>query len=64
MSDNDLGFDADEFLSLSKSERARLCRALAHRAQQLADKAGAPYRDAYAEIARQWRELADELEKI
>jgi len=61
--DDDLDFDADEFLGCTPTERARRCRAQAHRAQELADKAEPAFRDEYAKIAKQWRELADELEK-
>ena len=64
MSDkDDLYFDAARFLGASPLERARLCRALARSAQQLAEKTEPPVRDSYVKIAKQWGDLAHELEK-
>lgn len=62
MSD-DPGFDADEFIRLPIADRVRLCRRLAQRAQALADKAEPAFRHGYADIAKKWRQLADEMEK-
>ena len=59
----ELNFNADEFLKLSSLERVGLCRTLADRARALSDKAHANHRDAYAEIARQWTRLAEEMER-
>jgi hypothetical protein len=61
MSD-DLNFNAEEFLRLPVTDRVRLCRRLAQRAQELAEKAEPSFRSAYADIALKWRELADEME--
>ncbi len=59
----ELDFNADDFLKLSIVERAGLCRTLADRARALSDMAHANHRDAYAEIARQWTRLAEEMER-
>ena len=60
---DDLNFNADEFLKLPISDRVRLCWRLAQRAQELAEKAEPSFRAAYADIAKKWREIADEVEK-
>ena len=59
----DLDFDADEFLKLPIAERVRLCRALTERARALSKAVQPNHRTAYAEIAKQWAELADEMER-
>ena len=62
MPDNDdLVFDVERFASAPPADRPRLCRALGLRAQQLADEAEPQFRDAYAKMAQQWMELADEI---
>jgi len=58
-----LDFNAEEFLKLPLKERVKLCRALGERANTLAAKASPKYRVYYAEIAKQWLILADEMEQ-
>ena len=57
----ELSFNAKEFLSQPIDRRVRLCVLLADRAEQLARTSDPKLRDCYAEIARQWQLLADEL---
>ena len=64
MSDQNLDFEAETFLALSVKDRVQLCRRLAERAQELADAADPNYRASYLEIARNWLELADEMQRI
>ena len=63
MADN-LDFDAETFLALPVKDRVRLCKRLAERAQELADAADPTYRVGYLEIARNWLELADEMQRV
>ena len=63
MADN-LDFDAETFLALPVKDRVHLCRRLAERAQELADAAGPMFRVGYLEIARNWLELADEMQRV
>jgi len=56
-------FKAEEFLSLSPKERVRWCRRMAREADSLAIAANAELRAAYADLAKQWSLLADEIER-
>jgi len=56
-------FSADDFENLSPSERVRHCREMAKRALALSQTAPPSHRKAYSEIARQWGELADDIER-
>jgi hypothetical protein len=56
-------FSADDFENLSPAERVRHCREMAKRALAHAQSAPPTHRDAYSEIARQWDELADDIER-
>jgi hypothetical protein len=58
-----LDFDAKTFLSLSLEERVKLCRELGRRARALGDDSDPTFRRFYEEIARQWIELAAEMEQ-
>lgn len=58
----ELNFEANEFLKLPVGERIRRCRLLAKRATALAAGSTGDHRDAYAEIAKQWLRLADDME--
>jgi hypothetical protein len=59
----EIEFNAEEFLRLPLEERIRLCRRLAEHAQALGEQASPKYRDYYAEIAKQWQILADEMQQ-
>jgi hypothetical protein len=61
---NNLSFDAATFLALSVEERVELCKRSAKRAQELADTAGPNYRASYLDIAKNWLQLADEMERV
>jgi len=56
-------FSAEDFENLSPPERGRHCREMAKRALALAQAAPPNHRKAYSEIARQWGELADDIER-
>ena len=56
-------FSADDFENLSPPERVRHCREMAKRAFALSQTALPGHRKAYSEIARQWGELADDIER-
>ena len=61
---SDLDFNAQEFMSLTLTEQARLCRLQAHRAIALVRLATNEHRKAaYADIANQWLSLANEMER-
>jgi hypothetical protein len=55
---------ADEFLMLSVEGRIRKCRALAENARQVAASADPSLRSDYIQLAHDWSELADEMEKL
>jgi hypothetical protein len=56
-----LDFDADEFMKMMPSQRARMCRLLAARAKKIADRD--PHRrEHYLQIAKTWIMLAEEIE--
>jgi len=59
----DLNFSPEEFQKLTVGERIALCRKLAERAQEHAERAHAPHRAQYLDIASQWRMLAEEMER-
>jgi len=54
-------FKAEEFLRLSPQERVKWCRRMAQEAENLAATANANLRTAYADLARQWSLLAEEI---
>jgi hypothetical protein len=54
-------FRADEFNLLSPRERVQWCRRMALEADRLAEQASPRVRIAYAELAKQWSALADEI---
>ena len=60
----ELFFNAEQFLALSTKDRVNLCKRLAERAQELADAAAPKYRDNYLDIAKNWLQLADEMERV
>ena len=60
----ELFFDAEQFLALSTKDRVNLCKRLAERAQELADAAAPKYRGNYLDIAKNWLQLADEMERV
>ena len=57
----ELRFTADEWEKLSPPERIRRCRLLADEAEKLAAAAAPALRAAYADLAQQWRTLANEM---
>jgi hypothetical protein len=56
-------FDAESWNDMPPAERIRRCMLFAREANQLASKASADVRDAYADLAKQWLDLAAEIEK-
>jgi hypothetical protein len=60
---DDEEFNAEAFLKLPVKERVKLCRRLAERAEALAAQASPKYRGYYAEIAKQWQTLAEEMDQ-
>ena len=60
----ELDFKAEEWLSLSLELRAKKCRFLAAEATKDAVKAPAETRALYADLARQWLTLADEIAAV
>jgi len=61
---NEPAFDAATFLALSVGDRVELCKRLAKHAQELADRAGPDYRASYLDIAKNWLQLAEEMERV
>jgi hypothetical protein len=61
--DMEPNFRADEFSRLTPLERVSWCRQMALEADRLADQASLRVRSAYAELAKQWTALADEIER-
>lgn len=58
----ELEFDAKAWNDMPTSERIRHCMHFAREANQLASRASADVRDAYADLAKQWLDLAAEIE--
>jgi hypothetical protein len=56
-------FKAEEFLMLSPIERIKWCRAMAQEAESLAAGASGELRTAYADLAKQWTLLAQEISR-
>ena len=54
-------FKAEEFLSLTPQERVKWCRRMAQEAETLASTANSELRAAYADLAKQWALLAEEI---
>jgi hypothetical protein len=57
-------FDGAVFMNLSRDERIAKCRQMATEANQLATGKSAEMRASYLDLARQWSDLADEMESI
>jgi hypothetical protein len=58
----DTDFSPEDFWAGTSSERIAKCREMASHAERLANSARGDMRGTYAELARQWHMLADELE--
>ena len=56
-------FKADDFARLTPSERVIWCRRMAAEADRLAQAASPRVRAAYVELAKQWLQLAAEIER-
>jgi hypothetical protein len=56
-------FEAGEWITLSRAERIKRCRLLADEAMALVALESGSLAPHYAEIARQWRTLADDMER-
>ena len=56
-------FDSAEFLGATTQERIIKCRAFAAEAERLGQAVNGDARDRYQGLARQWSELADEMER-
>jgi hypothetical protein len=59
----DYRFNAQEWVTLSSSARARRCRLMADEAKKLAERAQGSMKDSYLSIAADWGKLADEIER-
>jgi hypothetical protein len=59
----DLAFDADEFIAMPLARRSRVCAPLAERAQALAANSQLPQRLHYLTIANEWLLLASATER-
>jgi hypothetical protein len=57
-----LDFTPDEFIKMTYSERIRLCRLLATRAEEIAAR-DVTRRTQYAQIAKGWIALANDMER-
>ena len=55
-------FSSAEFLGSTPQERVAKCRAFAAEAECLARAANGDTRDGYLDLAKEWIELADEIE--
>ena len=60
---DDLSFNADEFMAMPLARRSQICAQLAERAQALAAKAKHPQRLRYLTIANEWLQLASATEQ-
>ncbi len=56
-------FKASEFLRMSTAGRVRWCRSMAAEADDLAKNAAPQLRAVYADLAKQWLLLAEEIER-
>jgi hypothetical protein len=59
----ELEFDSKAWNDMPPAERIRRCMQFAREANQLASAASADVRDAYADLAKQWLDLAAEIEE-
>jgi hypothetical protein len=57
------GLNPDEWKSLTTEQRIERCRALATKAQELADKATGQLRKDHLIVTTQWLQLATDFEK-
>ena len=57
-------FTADEWEALTQSERAHRCRLLGEEALGLAEQTALDLKPAYLDLARQWLDLAGEIESV
>ena len=57
-------FDAGGFTNLSREERIAKCREMATEAERLAAGKSSEMRASYLDLARQWSDLANEMEGI
>jgi hypothetical protein len=55
-------FKAEEWAQLSPTERARRCKLMAEEARLLADNAPLPMKEGYLMLAKNWLQLASEIE--
>jgi hypothetical protein len=55
-------FEADEWNGLSVADRISRCRLMANEARTFANSCPPNLKDEYLSIARQWMDLASELE--
>jgi len=54
-------FNAAQFLALKRAEQVRMCRQLAAEAEKLATSGDEETRASFADIAKHWAHLADEI---
>ena len=56
-------FNAEEWMRLTRPERAERCRREADEARRLSIKASGDMKLSYTELAESWDQLADEIER-
>ena len=59
----DYRFNAQEWTTLSATDRARRCRLMAQEANKMAHDAKGAMKDHYVSIARDWEKLAVEIDR-
>ena len=57
-------FDAEGFINLSRDERIAKCRQMATEAERLAAGKRSEMRASYLDLAKQWSDLANEMENF
>jgi len=57
------GFNAEEWIKLSPSERTHRCRLMAAEARKLAQNASATLHAGYAKLSDNWDQLASDIER-
>ena len=56
-------FNAEEWETLSPAECIKRCHILAHEAETLAEHSAPHMKASYLELAKQWKILAEEMER-
>ena len=56
-------FNADDWMKLSNAQRVLRCRLMAEEARKLAHAAAGAVREDYLQIAKNWEQLARDIER-